>query len=167
MIHTIKGFHVVNEAEVSVFFWNSLTFPMIQQMWAIWPLSPLPFLNPACTSESFQFMYCWSLACRILSITLPAREMNMIVQYLEHSLALPFFRIGKKTELFHSYGHCRVFHTCWHIECSTLKASSFRILNSLAWVPSPRIALFIVGMLPKAHPTSHSRMSGSRWVPTP
>ena len=31
VIHTVKGFRVVNEAEVDV-FWNSLDFSMIQQM---------------------------------------------------------------------------------------------------------------------------------------
>ena len=48
---------------------------------------------------------------------------------------------------------------------STFTASSFRIWNS-SGIPSPPLALFIV-MLPKAHLTSHSRMSGSRWVITP
>jgi len=33
-----------------MFFWNSLAFSMIQWMLAIWPLVPLPFLNPAWTS---------------------------------------------------------------------------------------------------------------------
>ena len=32
--HTLKGFGVINEAEVDV-FWNSLAFSMIQQMLAI------------------------------------------------------------------------------------------------------------------------------------
>ena len=49
--------------------------------------------------------------------------------------------------------------------CSTLTASSFKIWNSSAEIPSPPLALFIV-ILPKAHLTSHSRMSGSRWVIT-
>ena len=53
-----------------MFFWNSLAFSMIQQMLAIWSLVPLPFLKPAWTSGSPWFMYCWSLAWRILSITL-------------------------------------------------------------------------------------------------
>ena len=53
-----------------------------------------------------------------------------------------------------------------HIECSTFTASSFRIWNSSTRIPSPPLALFIV-MLSKAHLTSHSRMSGSRWVITP
>ena len=43
---------------------------MIQQMLAIWPLVPLPFLNSAWTSGISWFTYCWSLAWRILSITL-------------------------------------------------------------------------------------------------
>ena len=42
----------------------------------------------------------------------------------------------------------------------------FRIRNSSAGIPSPPLALFVV-MPPKAHFTSHSRMSGSRWVITP
>ena len=39
-------------------------------MLAIWSLVPLPFLKPAWTSGSPWFTYCWSLAWRILSITL-------------------------------------------------------------------------------------------------
>ena len=139
---------------------------MIQQILAIWSLVPLPFLNPAWTSGSSQFMYYWSLAWRILSITLLVCEMSAIVRQFEHSLALPFFRIGMKTDLFQSCGHCWVFQICWHIECSTFTASSFRIWNSSAGIPSPPLALFIV-MLPKAYLTLHFRMSGSRWVITP
>ena len=71
-----------------------------------------------------------------------------------------------KTDLFHSCGHCWVFQICWHIECSTFTASSFRIWNSSTGIPSPPLALFVV-MLPKAHLTSHSRMSDSRWVIKP
>ena len=84
----------------------------------------------------------------------------------EHSLVLPFFRIGMKTDLFQSCGHCWVFQVCRHIEWSSLTASSFRIWNSLTGIPSPPLALFIV-MLSKAQLTSHSRMSGSRWVIIP
>ena len=38
----------------------------------------------------------------------------------------------------------------------------FWIWNSSSGIPSPPLALFVV-MLSKAHLTSHSRMSGSRW----
>ena len=42
----------------------------------------------------------------------------------------------------------------------------FQDLKNSTQTPSPPLALFLV-MLPKAHLTSHSRMSGSRWVITP
>ena len=71
-----------------------------------------------------------------------------------------------KTDLSQSCGHCWVFQICWHIECSTFIASSFRIWNSSTGIPSPPLALFIM-MLSKFHLTSHSRISGSRWVITP
>ena len=93
-------------------------------------------------------------------------EMSPIVWSFEHSLALPFFGIGMKTDLFQSCGHCWVSQVCWHIGCSTFRASSFRIWNSSTGIPSPPLALFVV-MFPKSHLASHSRMSGSRWVITP
>ena len=71
-----------------------------------------------------------------------------------------------KTDLFQSCGHCWVFQICWHIECSTFTASSFRFWKSSTGIPLPPLVLFIV-MLPKAYLTSHSWMSGSRWVITP
>ena len=110
-------------------------------------------------------MYCGSLAWRIMNITLLACDMSATVHF-EHFLALPFFGIGMKTDYFQSCGHCWVFLICWHIEYSTFTASSFRIWNSSTGIPSPPLALFVV-VLPKAHLTSHSRMSGSRWVITP
>ena len=139
---------------------------MIQQMLAIWSLVLLPFINPAWTFGSSWFTYCWSVAWRMLNITLVACEMSIIVQWFEHSLALPFFEIGMKTDLFESCGHCWVFQICWHIDCSTFTASNFRIWNSSTGIPSLPLALFVV-MLPKAHLTSHSRMSGFSWVITP
>ena len=92
--------------------------------------------------------------------------MSATVWSLEHSLGLPFFGIGMKTDIFQSCGHCWIFQICWHIECSTFTASSFRIWNSSTGISSPPLALFIV-MLPKACLISYSRMSGSRWVITP
>ena len=99
MIHTVKCFSIVNEAEVYVF----LEFPcfsydladvgnLISDFFA--------FLDSACT----WFTYYWSLAWRILNINLLACEMSTVVQYFEHSLALPFLGVGMKTDLFHSCG---------------------------------------------------------------
>ena len=73
------------------FFWNTLAFLMIQRMLTIWSLVPLPFLKPAWTFGSSRFMYHWSLAWRILSITLLACEMSTIVSSLSilwHCLSL-------------------------------------------------------------------------------
>ena len=69
VIRTAKGFGIVNKAEVDVFFWNSVAFLMTQRMLAIGSLVPLLFLNPAWSGSSW-FTYYWSLAWRILSITL-------------------------------------------------------------------------------------------------
>ena len=149
-----------------MFLWNSFAFSMIQQLLRVWSLVPMHFQNPAYISGSSQFTHCWSLAWRILKITLLAGKMSTIIWYFKHSLALPFFRIGMKADLFQSCGHCWVFQICWHIECSTLEASTFRILNRSAGTLSPPLVLLIV-KLSKAHLTSLSRMSGSRWMTTP
>ena len=140
---------------------------MIQGMLAIWSLVSLTFLNPASVNiwkftvhvllkpglENFKhhFISVWD-------------EWSCVV--VEHSLALPSLGIGMKTDLFQSCGHSWVFQICGHIECSTFTASFFRIWNSSTGIPSHPLALFLV-MLPKAHLTSHSRMSGSRWMITP
>ena len=71
-----------------------------------------------------------------------------------------------KTDLFQSCDYCWVYQICCHIEYSTFTASSFRLWNSSAGIPSPSLALLLV-VLPKAHLTSHSKMSASRWVITP
>ena len=132
-----------------MFFWNSLAFSMIQRMLAIWSLVPLPFLNLAWTSGISQFTYYRRLAWKTLSITLVVCEMNAIVQYSELPLALPFFGIRMKTDLSESCGHCWVFQICWHIEFSTLTASSFTIWNSSIGILLHPLALFTM-MLPKA-----------------
>ena len=55
-----------------------------------------------------KFMVCVLLKPGLynLNITLLACEMTAIVQSFEHSLALPFFGIGMKTDLFQSCGYC-------------------------------------------------------------
>ena len=101
-------------------------------MLAIWSLVPLPFLNPAWTSgsslftllkpglENFEhyFASVWD-------------ECNFDVVWTY--LALHFFGIGMKTDLFQSCGHCWVFQICWHIECSTFTASSFTAMWLEGW----------------------------------
>ena len=151
VIHTIKGFGIINKAEVDVFLVFSCFFN-----------DPTDVGNLTSGSSAFSksSLNIWKF------MDLLACEMSTTVQKFEHSLALPFFGIGMKTDLFQSCDHYWVFHICWHIECSTFTASSFSIWNSSTGIPSPPLALFIV-MLPRAHLALHSRMSGSRWVITP
>ena len=53
--HTVKGFSIVNEAEVDVFFWNSLAFSMIQRILA----------DSSAFSKSS--LYVWKFSVHILS----------------------------------------------------------------------------------------------------
>ena len=134
-------------------------------MLAIWSLVPLPFLNPTCTSGSSWFMYCWSLAWRVLNITLLTwNEDNCTVVWTFFGIA--FLQDWNEKWPFPALWPLLSFPICWHIECSTLTASSFRIWNSSTGIPSPPLALFVV-MLPKIRLTSYSRMSGSKRVTTP
>ena len=149
-----------------MFFWNSLAFfddladvgnlisgfsAFYKSSLNIWKFTVQELLKPGLENFDHYFTSVWN-------------ECNCVVVWA--FLALPFFGIGMKTDLFQSCGHCWVFQICWHIECSTFTASSFRIWNSSTGIPSPPLALF-VAMLSQGHLTSHSRMSGSRWVITP
>ena len=102
VIHTVKGFGVVNKAEIDVFMEISCFFDDPADVGNL--ISGSSAFSK--TSGSSQFTYCWRLAWRILSITLLACEMRAIVQQFEHSLGLPFFGIGMKTDL--------TSNTSWH-----------------------------------------------------
>jgi len=92
VIHTVKVFGIINKAEIDI-FWNFLAFLMIQQRLAIWSLVPMPFLKPAWISGSSQLTYCWSLAWRILSITLLACEMS--AEYIIRNAGLDEAQAGE------------------------------------------------------------------------
>ena len=83
---------------------------MIQRMLAIWSLVPLPLGNPVCTSGSSQFMSCWILIWRLLSITLLAHEMSTIVWWFEHYLAKPLHG----SQPCHCEGICQISETMNH-----------------------------------------------------
>ena len=57
VIHTVKAFSVVSEAEVDVFLESLAFFYDLRDVGNLISV-PLPFLNPACTSGSFWFTYC-------------------------------------------------------------------------------------------------------------
>ena len=163
VIHTVKGFAIVNKAEIDVFlelscFFNdpadvgnlisgSLAFS--KSSFNIWKFMVHILLKPVLENFKHYFTSMWD-------------ECNYEVVWAFFGIAF----LWDWNDLFQSCGHGWVFQNFWHIECSTFTASSFRTWNSSTGIPSPPLALFVV-MLPKAHLTSHSRMSGSRWVITP
>ena len=79
VIHTVKGFSVVSEVEVHVFLESPCFFYELMDIGNLvsgsFALSKSNF-----TSGSSKFTYYWSLAWRILSITLLACEMSAIVE---------------------------------------------------------------------------------------
>ena len=178
LVHTVKGFGIVNKAEIDVFLGISCFFndPMdvgnlisgssafSKSSLNIWKFLVHILLKPYLENFEHYFASMWD-------------ECNGV--YFEYSLALSSFGIRMKTDLFQSCGPCWVYEnprdegawwasiygvaqsrtrlkrlssssSSWHIECSIFTASSFRIWNSSAGIPSPPLALFIV-MLLKAH----------------
>ena len=83
---------------------------------------------------------------------LTSMGMSTTVQWLAHSLVLPFLGIGMRISLFQSCGDCWVFQICLHTECNTLMASSFLVLNCSTEIPSHPLAL-LTAVLLKAHQT--------------
>ena len=139
---------------------------MIHWMLAVWSLVPMPFVNPAWTSVKFSGSHTSEAYLEGVEQYLASmwNECNCVVVWTFFGIV--FLWDWNKTDLYQSCGHCWVFQICWLIEYSTVTVSSLRIWNSLAGIPPPQLALFVV-MLPKAHLTSHSKIFGSRWVITP
>ena len=141
MIHTVKGFGIVNKVEIDVFLELSCFFD-----------DSVEVGNLICASSVFSKsnLITWKFMVHIL--------LKPGLEDFEHYFAsmwdecncvvlLTFFGItfgfGMKTDLFQSCGYCWVFQICWHIECSTFTASSFRIWNSSGGIPSPPLGLFL------------------------
>ena len=137
---------------------------MTQRMLAIWSLVPLPFLNLAWTYGSSWFTYIKPGSENFEHyFTSVWDECNCAVVWAFFGIA--FLWDGNENWPFAVLWPLLSFPNLlayWvqHFHCI------FRIWNSSTWVSSPPLVLFIV-MLPKAHLTLHSRMSGSRWVTTP
>ena len=92
VIHTVKGFSVVNEAEVDVF----VEFPCF-----FYDPTDVGNLISGSSAFSKSSLYILKFSVHVLlkpslkdlNITLLACEMSAIVRKFEHSLALPFFGI--------------------------------------------------------------------------
>ena len=136
VIHTVKGFSIVNEAEVDVF----LEFPCF--LYDPKSVGNLISGSPAFSKPS---LYIWKFSVHVLlKFSLKDFEHNLASMWNKHNCmvtwkfsGISLLWIGMKTDLLQSCGYCWVFQICWHIECCTLAAASFRIWNSSAGIPSP------------------------------
>ena len=130
VIHTVKGFGIVNKAEVDVFFLEFSCFlndlmdignlisgssAFSKSSLNIWKFMVHVLLKPGLENFEHYFASMWD-------------ECNCAIVWA--SLALHFLGIGMKIDLFQARGHRWVFQICWHIECSPFTASSSRIWNS-------------------------------------
>ena len=99
VIHTVKGFGIINKEQVDVFLELSY-FLMIQQMKAICSLVCLPFLNPVWMSGKFSVHILLKPRLENFEHFFASMwdECNCVVVWA--FLALPFFGIGMKTDLF-------------------------------------------------------------------
>ena len=165
MIHTRKGFGIVNEAEIDVFLELYCFF-----------YDPTDVGNLISGSSAFSksSLNIWNFMVHVLmksGLENFEHYFTTVWDKLSSLVVLTFFGFA----LLWSWNENWPFPVLWPpLSFPNLLAYwvqhfnsiIFRIWNSSSGIPEPPLALF-VGMLPKAHLTLHSRMSGSRWVITP
>ena len=105
VIHTVKGFGIVNKAEIDAFLEFSCFFNNPQDIGNLLSGSSA-FSKFSLNIWNFMVHILLKPGLEILSITLLACEVSAIVWQMEYSLSLPFFGIGMKTDLFHFCDHC-------------------------------------------------------------
>ena len=151
VIHTVKGFGIVNRAEIHVFLELSCFFDdpvdagnlisgssaFSKSSLNISEFTVHIFLKTGLENFEHYFASMWD-------------ECNCVVVWAFFGIA--FLWDWNENWHFHACGHCWVSQIYRHIECYTFTASSFRILNSSTGISSPPLALFAV-MLPEAYLT--------------
>ena len=129
VIHTVTGFCIVNKAEVGVFLKLSCFFddPMdvgnltsVSSVFSksslnIWKFMVHILLKPGLENFENYFASVWA-------------ECNCVVVWAFFGIAILWD--WNENWPFPVLCHCCVFQICWHIECRTFKAASFRIWNS-------------------------------------
>ena len=117
-------------------------------------------------------LFIWKFSIHELMPSLKDFEHNLASMWNEHSgtvvwtfVGIVLLRDGNENWLFPVLWPLLDFPYLLTYWVQHWTAWSFRIWNSSAGIPSLPLALFEV-MLPKAHLTSNSRMSGCRWVNT-
>ena len=136
VIHTINGFSIVNKAEVDIFLEFSCFF-----------CGPVDIGNFISGSSAFSIssLNIWNFSVHtLLEPTFENFDHYFASVWDECSCAVvwTFFCIAflwdcNENWPFPVLWSRWAFQICWHIEYSTLTASSFRIWNSSAGIPSP------------------------------
>ena len=165
VIHTVKGFDIVNKAEVDVSlelscFFNDPTnvgdlisgsSAFSKSSLNIWKFMTHILLKTGLENVELYFASFWD-------------ECNCVVVWT--LLGIAFLWDWNENSPFSVLWPLLSFPNLLAYWVYHFKASSFRIWNSSAGIPSLPLASFVV-MLSKVHVTSHSRMSVSRWLITP
>ena len=142
VIHIVKGFGIVNKAEIDVFLELSCFFhdpedvgnlisgssAFSKTSLNIWKFTVHVLLKLGLENFEHYFASMWD-------------ECNCAVVW--RSFGITFLLDWNENWPFPICGHCWVLQSCWHVECSTFTASSFRTWNSSARIPSPSPALFL------------------------
>ena len=141
VIHTVKGFGVVNEADVFLEF-------------SCFYCDPAHVGNLISGSSAFSksSLNIWKFSVHILlKLSLKDFECNLVNMWNECNCMVIWIFFG--IVFLWDWNENWPFPVLWPLlsfpnllayECSTLTASSFRIGNSSAGIPSPPLALFIV-----------------------
>ena len=158
MIHTVKGFSVVNEADVflefSCFFYDLADVSNLicgssafsKSSLNIWEFLVHVLLKPSLENFKHYFASVWD-------------EYSCVIVWTFFGIALVW-----------DWNENRPFPVLWPLLSfpnllaywvQHFLASSFRIWNSSTGIPPSLLALFIL-IFPKSHLTSYSKMSGSR-----
>ena len=165
VIHTVKGFSIVNKAEVNVLLEFFCFF-----------YDPMDLGNVISSSSTFSKSSLYILMFLVhllLKLSLKDFERYFACIWNGYNCAVvwTYFDIS----LLWDWNENGPFPVLWPLLSfpnllaywvQHFHSIIFWTWNSSAGIPSPPLALFIV-MLPKAHLTQQSRVSGSRWVNTP
>ena len=138
--HRVKGLGIVNEAEVNVFLELSCFFD-----------DPVDVGNLISGSSAFSksSLNIWKFSVHtVLKSGLETFEHYFANMWSELQLCgssdilwhCPSLGLEWKLTFSSPVATAEFFQICWHIECSILTASSFRIWNSLFGIPSPPLA---------------------------
>ena len=136
MIHTVKGSGIVNKAEIDVFLELSCFFhdsvdvgnlvsgssAFSKTSLNIWKFMVHILLKPGLENFANYFTNVWD-------------ECNCAVVWAFFGIS--FLWDWNKNWPFPVLWPLLNFPNCWHIECSTFTASSFRIWNSSTGIPTP------------------------------